>query len=148
MYFIKINGNPVGPMSGEQLMAYRPNPNTSVSTDGCTWYPLYSFPDLMELVNRNHPESYGHDGYETSRERQADSKKVLCGIMAILFGTLGIQYFVIGKTRAGFLTILISLVTCGSWEIITFIQGIMMLCMSDGEFERKYVNSRSWFPLF
>ena len=77
-----------------------------------------------------------------------DSKRVVCGILAILVGTLGVQYFVIGKTTAGLLTILLSLVTCGCWGIVTLIQGIMMLCMTDAEFERKYVESTSTLPLF
>ena len=45
-------------------------------------------------------------------------------------------------------TILLSLVTCGGWSIITLIQGILMLCMSDAEFNRKYVQTTSTFPIF
>ena len=68
--------------------------------------------------------------------------------MAILFGWLGIQYFICGKVGGGLLTILLTLVTCGIWEIITFIQGILMLCMSDQEFYAKYVDNDKTFPLF
>ena len=68
--------------------------------------------------------------------------------MAIIFGTLGIQYFLCGKTTAGILTILISLVTCGAWGLITFIQGILMLTMSDEQFEQKFVTSTTTFPIF
>lgn len=79
---------------------------------------------------------------------EVNSKKTLCGIMALLFGWLGIQYFIVGKVGGGFLTILLTIVTCGLWEILTFIQGIMMLCMSDQEFRRKYIDSTSVLPLF
>lgn len=79
---------------------------------------------------------------------EVSSKKTLCGIMAILFGVLGIQYFVVGKVGAGLLTILISICTCGAWEVITLIQGIVILCNSDADFERKYLNPNTFFPLF
>lgn len=79
---------------------------------------------------------------------QVRSKKTLAGIMALLFGALGVQYFVIGKVGAGLLTILLSCLTCGAWELITFIQGIVILCMNDDDFERKYLNPNKTFPLF
>lgn len=40
------------------------------------------------------------------------------------------------------------LCTCGLWGIVELIQGIMMLTMSQEEFDRKYVNSTSFMPLF
>lgn len=79
---------------------------------------------------------------------QEESKKTLCGIMAIVLGGFGVQYFIIDKPKAGLLTILLSIVTCGVWCILTFIQGIMILCMSEEEFQRKFVHSTSILPLF
>ncbi len=137
-YFITINGQVIGPMSAHQVFAYSVNANSSVSTDGVNWAPLYSYPELMEMLHRN----------ESQTNYQTDSKRILCGIMAMLFGYFGVQYFIMGKVGAGFITILLSIVTCGAWEIITFIQGIMMLCMSDSEFRRKYIDSNSTLPLF
>ena len=77
-----------------------------------------------------------------------DSKKTACGLLALLIGGLGLQYFLIGKTTAGVLTILITLATCGLWKIITFVQGILILCMSEEEWQYKYVYSPNTFPLF
>ena len=134
-YYISFNNQIIGPMGPHQIFAYNPNPNTPVSVDGLNWQPLYLFPELMNMYN--------------DRNRQnVSSNKVLCGIMAILFGTLGIQYFILGKVAGGFITILLSIITCGAWGIITLIQGILMLCMSDSEFQRKYVDSTSTLPLF
>lgn len=79
---------------------------------------------------------------------RTDKSKNTFGILALLLGCLGIQYFYVGKTGGGLLTILLTLVTCGLWEILTFIQGIVVLCMNDEEFERKFVLSKSTFPLF
>lgn len=134
-YFLNIQGRVIGPMSPGQVMAYGVNPNSMVSTDGINWQPLYSFPELMQCYQRTGVQS-------------SDSNRILCGVMAIVLGWLGVQYFIMGKVGAGFLTILLTVVTCGAWEIVTFIQGIMMLCMSDAEFARKYTNSTSTLPLF
>ena len=72
----------------------------------------------------------------------------MAALLAIFLGYLGVQYFYLGKTQGGILTIVLSLVTCGVWELITLIQGILMLCMTNEEFRRKYVTTTSTFPLF
>lgn len=138
-YYLTINGRTVGPMSAQQLMYYDIDSNTPVSRDGSDWAPLFTYPELMELYNRRGRVLGAGDGV---------SQRVLCGLLAIFLGYLGIQYFVIGKTAAGIYTILLSLITCGGWSIITLIQGILMLCMSDAEFNRKYVQTTSSFPIF
>lgn len=139
-YFITLNNQTIGPMTADQIMVYPVNSQTPVCEEGGNWRPLYTYPDLMVMMRNN--------GRGTSLNSDISSKKTLCGLLAILVGTLGIQYFVLGKTTGGILTILISLVTCGGWGIITLIQGILMLCMSDDEFKRKYIDSTSSFPLF
>lgn len=127
----------VGPMTTEQLLSYSITENTQVSTDGVNWKPLYQFPDLVSSLTNN-----------PNYKSEMGSKKTICGIMAILFGALGIQYFLLNNTKAGIITILISIVTCGLWGIVMFIQGIMMLTMSQEDFVRKYVDNTSTYPLF
>lgn len=139
-YFITLNNQTIGPMTAEQIMAYPVNSNTPVSEDGGDWRPLYTYPNLMEMM-QNH-------GRSSSINSEISSKKTLCGVLAIVVGSLGIQYFVLGKTAGGIYTILLSLITCGAWSIITLIQGILMLCMSDEDFKRKYIDSPSTFPIF
>lgn len=72
----------------------------------------------------------------------------VAALLALIIGSIGVQYFYLGKTTAGFLTILLSLVTCGFWQIITLIQGILMLCMDNRSFCDKYVYNNKTFPLF
>lgn len=139
-YYITLNNQTIGPMSAEQMMAYPVSNDTPVSRDGGAWMPLYTYPELMEAMQRS--------GKTTVANAEMSSKKTLCGILAIIVGGLGVQYFVLGKTAGGLLTILLTLVTCGLWEIVTLIQGIMMLCMSDEDFRRKYVDSTSTLPIF
>ena len=138
-YFLKINGQLIGPMDAYQLMAYDVNPNIAVSSDGINWAPLYTYPELMQVYSQTPKNNTG---------MELGTKRILCGIMAICFGYLGIQYFITGKVTGGLITILLSALTCGAWEIVTLIQGIMMLCMSDSEFKRKYIDSPSTLPLF
>lgn len=140
MYYLTINGNTVGPMTAEQLFSYSVDQQTPVSKDGGPWVPLYTYPELMEMYNRR--------GYVSAQTSEVSSKKILAGIMAIIFGGLGVQYFVLGKVGGGFLCIFLTLITCGLWEIVTLIQGIMMLCMSDADFKRKYIDNPSTMPLF
>lgn len=140
MYYITLNNQTIGPMSLEQVMAYPVSNDTPVSKDGGPWMPLYTFPELMEAMQRS--------GKAAASIAEVSSKKTLCGIMAIILGSLGVQYFIMGKTAGGFITILLTLVTCGLWEIVSLIQGILMLCMSDADFKRKYLDSTSTLPLF
>lgn len=72
----------------------------------------------------------------------------VAALLAILLGTLGVQYFYVGKVTGGLLAILITAVTCGAVQILWIIQGIMMFCMSQQEFENKFVYSRSVMPVF
>ncbi|MBR1803567.1 MAG: NINE protein [Muribaculaceae bacterium] len=72
----------------------------------------------------------------------------VAGLLAILIGSLGVHYFYLGKTGGGFLCILLTIITCGVWSILTLIQGIVMMTMKSDEFERKFVNSTSTMPLF
>ena len=88
------------------------------------------------------------DQFDEESRREYLSKKTACGVLAILVGGIGLQYFLVGKTTGGILTIVLSLVTCGLWTVLTFVQGILILCMSDEEWLRKYVYSDSTLPLF
>ncbi len=74
--------------------------------------------------------------------------KVAAGLFAILLGWLGVQYFYCGKVTGGILAIVLSIVTCGLFDILFFVQGIIMLTMSDRDFMQKYVYTQSSFPLF
>ena len=78
----------------------------------------------------------------------SNKDRVVAGILAIFLGWLGIHYFYMGKTTAGFLCILLSLVSCSLWAVVMFAQGIVILCMSDSDFKSKYIDSSSTLPLF
>ncbi len=66
------------------------------------------------------------------------SDRIIAGILALLFGGLGIHKFYLNDTSMG----LIYLCFCwtGIPEIIGFIEGIIYLTSTDEEFQEKYVK--------
>ena len=88
---------------------------------------------------------YNNDPFATG---PSGKSRGVCALLALFLGTLGIQYFYLGKTTAGIISIILSLCSCGIFSIFVLIQGILMFCMTNEEFERKYVYTTSSFPLF
>ncbi len=79
-----------------------------------------------------------------------DSKRLIAGIMAIIFGALGIHKFILGYTKEGVITLLIGILTCGIgagiMNIIGIIEGIIYLTKTDTEFVNTYQNNhKGWF---
>lgn len=160
MWYIIYNGQQVGPLEKDQLVNYNLNPDSMVWCEGMAdWVPASQVPALAEYFQPIYGrrdyyrrDYYRRESYGGRRDkyvpRGSEKSKIAAGLLAIFFGPLGVQYFYLGKVGGGFLTILLSIVTCGAWEIITLIQGILMICMSDEEFDRKYVYNDKTFPLF
>lgn len=142
-WYLIYNGQQVGPMSKEQMLAYGLTPNTMVWKEGMAqWTQAFNVPELMDVMHSNPvpptapvPPTSGKD-------------KIVAGILAILFGSLGIHYFYVGKVTAGVITLLLSFVSCGIWGFLMFAQGIYMLTLAQEVFDEKYVYSDSTLPLF
>ncbi len=80
----------------------------------------------------------------TPGEQPVESKRVLCGVLAILLGGLGVHKFVLGQTTAGIIMLLIG--CTGISAVIGLIEGIIYLTKSDEEFIRTYqVEKKAWF---
>ena len=77
---------------------------------------------------------------------QPENKKIIAGVLAIVFGYLGIHKFVLGYTQEGIIQLVIGVVTCGIGGIIGFIEGIIYLTKTDEEFYQTYqVGKKGWF---
>lgn len=87
-----------------------------------------------------------------------ENKKVLAGVLAIIFGSLGVHKFILGYNNEGFillgLTVFSYVTLCfliGAFIIwipgvIGLIEGIIYLTKSDEEFYQTYqVNKKPWF---
>lgn len=133
LYYILLNNQQIGPLTPEQVLTFPVTADTPVKAEPSgAWHPLSAWPELASGL----------------RAKTSGPDKLVAGILALIVGSFGVQYFYIGKTTAGFLTILLTVVTCGLWQIITMVQGIMMLVMSQQEFNQKYVETTNKFPLF
>jgi TM2 domain-containing membrane protein YozV len=76
-------------------------------------------------------------------EKPVESKRVLCGVLALLLGGFGVHKFVLGHVVAGIIMILLC---WGVSEVIALIEGIIYLTKSDEEFIRIYqVGRKAWF---
>ena len=81
---------------------------------------------------------------------QNQKSKIAAGLLAIFLGSLGIHKFYLGYTKEGLIMLLISLLTAGTLavviEIISIIEGVIYLTMSDEQFTQTYVmNQKGWF---
>lgn len=175
-YFIVYNGRQVGPMPATELLRYGLNPHSQIWCQGMPqWAEAYTVPEVMGVINSSQgsfdgggtpppapdPIQIGGSGRQQSAGPQynnapythysssssSEKSNVAFGLLAIFLGCFGIQYFYVGKTTGGIICILLSFFTCGLWNIVTFIQGILAICMSPADFERKYVYSNSTFPI-
>lgn len=77
--------------------------------------------------------------------RREENKKVLAGVLGILFGYLGIHKFILGYTKEGIIQILLNLL-CGLGGLIGLIEGIIYLTKTDEDFYQTYqVGRKPWF---
>lgn len=94
----------------------------------------------MEVTNQS-------EDWNKPTQPQQENKKVLAGLMGILFGWFGIHKFVLGYTQEGIITLVICVCTCGTVSsLIGLIEGIIYLTKSDEEFYNTYqANKKGWF---
>lgn len=87
---------------------------------------------------------YANDAFASGPQGRS---RGVTALLAILLGWLGIHYFYIGKTTGGIVFLLLTVISCGSIPaLLGLIQGIMMLCMTNQEFENRYLLTTSSFP--
>ena len=85
------------------------------------------------------------ENWNNAQQPQQENKKVLAGIMGILFGAMGIHKFILGYTQEGIIQIVLN-VFCGLGGLIGLIEGIIYLTKSDEDFYQTYqVGKKGWF---
>ena len=90
---------------------------------------------------------------ETFKRASGDNKKILAGILGILFGWIGVHKFILGYNKEGAILLVLGLlgfVTCGITSgisgIIGLVEGIIYLTKSDEEFYNTYqAGQKPWF---
>jgi len=111
-----------------------------------------------------HPQSYQQQGYnpqqqynqaysanpqQNMQQPSSGKNKTTFAVLALLLGWLGIQYFYVGKSIAGIIFIVASCTGIGTifTVIMSLVQFIKGLTMTQQEFERTYVYTEKQFPL-
>lgn len=83
---------------------------------------------------------------------QSGRSRGVAALLALFFGALGLHYFYIGKTNAGIIFLVVSIITCGFLglvaQVVSIVQGIMFLTSTQEEFEQRWVYSPSEIPFF
>ena len=83
-------------------------------------------------------------------ETEISNKKLAAGLTGIFLGSLGVHKFILGYTKAGVITLVVSVATCGIggtvMGVIGLIEGIIYLTKSTDEFRETYLDQeKSWF---
>ncbi|PQL91681.1 TM2 domain-containing protein [Apibacter adventoris] len=103
------------------------------------------------MEQTNYPQNTNSDsGITSSSNPQKENKKIIAGILGILFGSFGIHKFILGYNKEGLIMLLVSILTCGLGSTIMgpigLIEGIIYLTKSDEDFYNTYqVNHKGWF---
>lgn len=107
--------------------------------------------DFQEEAKKTATE-FSENAKEAYQQISTDqgSKRVVVGIVAILFGSLGIHKFILGYQKEGIIMLVISLLSLGFLAglvaLIGLIEGIIYLTKSDEEFYNTYqIGRKPWF---
>jgi TM2 domain-containing membrane protein YozV len=110
-------------------------------------------------------KDFGQEAKKTANEFKeglasagGDNKKILVGVLAILFGQLGVHKFILGYQKEGIILLVATIIgyvtmcfIIGSFivmatAIIGLIEGIIYLTKSDEDFYNTYqVGKKPWF---
>lgn len=95
---------------------------------------------------------------EAMNNVSGDNKKILAGVLAIIFGSLGVHKFILGYQKEGIILLVATIIgyatmcfVIGSFvvmatAIVGLIEGIIYLTKSDEEFYNTYqVGKKPWF---
>lgn len=112
-------------MNGEQA-CNRCGCSTGTGTGYCSNCGLPLEPGHRDCTRCGH--------IETAAPTPAGKSKIAAGVLALVFGGMGVHNFYLGYTGKGVAQLLISLISLGTLSFISgiwgFIEGIMILCGS------------------
>jgi len=98
------------------------------------------------------------EAWNTPVVPEQNNKKVIAGILAIIFGSLGVHKFILGYQREGVILLVATIIGYATicivigipiltvTGIVGLIEGIIYLTKSDAEFYNTYqVGKKPWF---
>ena len=69
-----------------------------------------------------------------------EKSKLTAAALALLFAPFGAHHYYLGSHTSGFLLLMLSCFCVGS--VVSLVEGMMLLVMSDDEFDEKYNQRR------
>lgn len=107
-------------------------PNTLKSAD----YSESASESSKVTVNVNVGANPQQPNYQEHFQYVSRKSRITTAVLALFLGGFGAHHFYLGKNGLGVLYIIF----CWTWipGIIAVIEGLLYLCMSDQEFNRKY----------
>lgn len=110
--------------------------------------------DIDDVINnaKETAKEFTENAKETF-SNSSENKKILAGIIAIIFGWIGIHKFLLGYNKEGVILLVLGVLgffTCGVTSaisgIIGLIEGVVYLTKTDYEFYNTYqVGYKAWF---
>lgn len=91
-------------------------------------------------------QQYSDDAFAPSGPE--GKSRGVAALLAILVGSLGIHYFYCNKIKGGLICLGLGLISCELWSTVCLVQGILFFTWTNQQFEEKFVNNESIFPLF
>ena len=160
-WFYAQGGNQYGPVAWSELRQYADSGQLQsadlVWSQGMgSWAPAHAIEGLIVpqknarsfAFTARQAQDYARKLFEPGAAEPSDVNRVAVGVLAIIFGWLGVHKFILGRTGQG---VLILLANCTfvlipvTWAI-GFIEGIIYLTRTDEDFYRIYVRGRrAWF---
>lgn len=151
------------PLSQTHEMPPQYNPSGHDTAAGPKYAPGADYSNGGYAPGGNVPPFYNYNQgyYDSNTYRQfmandlfADSpegkSRGLTALLALLLGTFGAHYFYLGKTTAGLIFLLTTILTCGILALIpatlSLIQFVILITMNNAEFRQRYVLSTSSIP--
>jgi TM2 domain-containing membrane protein YozV len=116
--------------------------------------------DLNDMLGdaKESAKEFANEAKETFNKASGENKKILAGVLGILFGSFGVHKFILGYNKEGGillgLTVIGFITSCLGvgflvlWAtgIVGLIEGIIYLTKSDVEFYNTYqVGKKPWF---
>lgn len=106
----------------------------------------------------NEAKKTANEFAEGLKSAGGDNKKILAGILAIIFGSLGVHKFILGYQKEGIILLVATIIgyatmcfIIGTFIVIAtgvigLIEGIIYLTKSDEDFYNTYqVGKKPWF---
>lgn len=110
----------------------------------------YECPYCGNVFNATQGNTFGQ-GYGVNSNAGTNvayqKNRMTAALLALFLGGIGVHYFYLNKPIPG----VVFLLCCWMFfipAILAFAQAIVMFTMTDEQFQAKYVNNPSSFPLF